>query len=269
MQKISEALALLVRLAKVQMVLTRRLDAGLGGLSLNEFIILLELAQADGRLRRIDLSERVGLTASGITRLLLPMEKIGLVRRELNKDDARSSLVVLAAGGRRKLEEAMSRAEEFCEDYVPDLDNQQLQSMSKLLARIGGFVSVAESSDNYGKEAERRWGESDLYKQSQERVKKFTKADWERIRTEGEALTQQLAKQMKNGAESEVVQKLIARHYEGLRNFYEPNLVMYRGLGNMYYDDPRFAAYYEKFHKGLARFMKEAINIYCDRQGNR
>lgn len=42
---------------------------------------------------------------------------------------------------------------------------------------------------------------------------------------------------------------------------------MYRGLGNMYYNDPRFSAYYEKFHRGLAKFMKEAIDVYCDEQG--
>jgi hypothetical protein len=77
----------------------------------------------------------------------------------------------------------------------------------------------------------------------------------------------QIVAVMDKGADSAEVQKLIAKHYEGLRTFYEPNLKMYRGLGDMYYNDPRFSAYYEKFHRGLAKFMKEAIDVYCDEQG--
>lgn len=253
-------------MTKVQTVLTRRLDAGLGGLSLNEFIILFELSQADGKLRRIDLAERIGLTASGVTRLLLPMEKIGLIKREANKEDARSSFVVMASGGKRKFEEGLERAEIFCEDNFPDSGGANLKELAKFLKRVSGLAVTRESGDKYADEAKERWGESDLYKQSQERVKKFTKADWERIKEEGERLMKEIVAQMDQGAESEAVQKLIDKHYKALRTFYEPNLKMYRGLGNMYYDDVRFSAYYEKFHKGLAKFMKEAINVYCDRQ---
>ena len=267
MKKYSEALKFIVSMAKAQTVLSRRLDAKLGGLSLNEFIILFELAGADGKLRRIDLAERIGLTASGVTRLLLPMEKIGLIKREVNKEDARSSFVVLATGGKRKFEEGLERAEIFCEDNFPDAKASNLQDMASLLGRVSGLVATMESVDRHAEEAKERWGESDLYKQSQERVKKFTKADWERIKTESERLMKQIVAVMDKGADSAEVQKLIAKHYEGLRTFYEPNLKMYRGLGDMYYNDPRFSAYYEKFHRGLAKFMKEAIDVYCDEQG--
>jgi DNA-binding MarR family transcriptional regulator len=72
-----------LNLAKVQNTLTRRFDGSLGGVSLSEILILYHLSQApEGALRRVDLAEKVGLTASGITRLLLPMEKIGLVKRK-------------------------------------------------------------------------------------------------------------------------------------------------------------------------------------------
>jgi hypothetical protein len=129
---------------------------------------------------------------------------------------------------------------------------------------VGGLNLVMDNKDKYAKEAQERWGESDLYKQSQERVKNFTKADWERIKDEGEKLMKEIVAAMSKGPEAPEVQKLIAKHYDGLRAFYEPNLTMYRGLGDMYYNDPRFSAYYEKFHKGLAKFMMEAINVYCD-----
>lgn len=79
--------------------MSRRFDAGLGGISLNECIILSSLLQApENKMRRIDLAEKIGFTPSGITRLLLPMEKIGLVFREKNEHDARVSYVILAPG---------------------------------------------------------------------------------------------------------------------------------------------------------------------------
>ena len=109
-----------MQLAKVQMIISRRFDGRLNGLSLNEFIVLLALSAAhDEKLRRVDLAEKVGLTASGVTRLLLPMEKIGLVKKIVNKDDARSTYVALASGGKKKLAEAMERAEDFCEEVLP------------------------------------------------------------------------------------------------------------------------------------------------------
>jgi len=135
MKKNSEALSFLINLTKFQTVLSRRLDSALGGLGLSEFIVLHELSQADGKLRRIDLAERIGLTASGVTRLLLPMEKIGLIARETNEHDARSSFVVLRAAGKEKFTEAVERAEIFCEDIFPTED-VQLESAEKYITAL-------------------------------------------------------------------------------------------------------------------------------------
>jgi hypothetical protein len=86
MSQATPTTTLFLQLAKVSAMLTRRFDAGLGGLSLNEFIILYYLSLAPGiQLRRTDLADKVGLTASGITRLLLPMEKIGLKSRRIDR----------------------------------------------------------------------------------------------------------------------------------------------------------------------------------------
>ena len=83
-------------------------------------MILHYLSQAEGeRMRRIDLAERIGLTASGVTRLLLPMEKIGLVRREPSEHDARVSNVSLAPGGKRLLEERLEAGERLAQELLP------------------------------------------------------------------------------------------------------------------------------------------------------
>jgi len=138
METLSPSVRFFVEMAKVAAVVNRRFDNGLGGLGFTEFIILshLEAAGSTG-IRRIDLAEKVGLTASGITRLLLPMEKTGLVKKEINKDDARSSLVMIAPGGKRKLEEAMERAELLAEETIPSEKKGEVKYVASVLSAIG------------------------------------------------------------------------------------------------------------------------------------
>lgn len=119
----------------------------------------------------------------------------------------------------------------------------------------------------YQKEVEERWGDTEAYKQSKERVSKMTKEDFERIGKEGDELMREIVRNMGKGAKSPDVQRLIDRHYNNLRHFYDPNLDMYRGLGSMYVDDKRFAAYFEKYDKNLPEFMREAMHNYCDNSG--
>jgi DNA-binding MarR family transcriptional regulator len=133
----NQTLQFFLNSAKFQTKLSRRLDSKLGGLGFNEFIILYRLNEAEKeKMRRIDLADSIGLTASGITRLLLPMEKVGLIKKEANPQDARSSYVVLAAGGKRKLTEALERLEIFGEEIIPATEVKKVEEISKLLAEI-------------------------------------------------------------------------------------------------------------------------------------
>ncbi|MEI7498582.1 MAG: MarR family winged helix-turn-helix transcriptional regulator [Candidatus Falkowbacteria bacterium] len=130
----SPTLHFILQLAKMQTVLNRRLDSKLGGIGFSEFIILYTLSQAEGqKMRRIDLAEKVGLTASGVTRLLLPMEKIGLIKKETNEHDARSSFVLIAPGGKEKLTEGFERAEIFCEEILAPAKAKKIDSLSELI----------------------------------------------------------------------------------------------------------------------------------------
>ncbi len=137
MKNVHSGVGFLLQLAKVNAVFTRKLDARLGGIGFTEFVLMHHISQAEGgRMRRTDLAEKLGLTASGVTRLLLPMEKIGLVRREADKNDARVSYVTLGAGGKQKLAEGMERAELFVEEIIPAGKLKKLEDVTKLLAEI-------------------------------------------------------------------------------------------------------------------------------------
>ena len=91
---------------------TRRFNAELvaeHGLTLSDYEVLLRLARApDRRLRRIDLSEQVLLTPSGITRLLSGLERQGFVDRAECESDARVTYAQLTEDGLAKLRTASS-----------------------------------------------------------------------------------------------------------------------------------------------------------------
>jgi DNA-binding MarR family transcriptional regulator len=77
------------------------------GLPLSWYDVLLELAAEPGRrLRMSDLGQRVVLSRSRVSRLVDEMCAAGLVAREDNPDDARSSLAVLTAEGLRRYRQA-------------------------------------------------------------------------------------------------------------------------------------------------------------------
>ncbi len=132
-----------MNLAKVQAVISRRFDRlNMHGIGFSDFMILYLLQQSvDGKMRRIDLADRIGLTASGITRMLLPMEKIGLVSREANERDARVSYVVLTPAGRQLFEDAKLTAEALATEIIPADREKKFNSLTDLLAMLGGNIS--------------------------------------------------------------------------------------------------------------------------------
>lgn len=138
MMKISENLTFFLKLARVQAIVARSFDRSLGvGIGFTDFVILYYLSQApDERMRRIDLAEKVALSASGITRLLLPMEKIGLVKREASSTDARVSYVKLASGGKRLLQESLDKAERIAAEFLPSTKTKKIDDVSDIFALL-------------------------------------------------------------------------------------------------------------------------------------
>jgi len=139
MHTITPAVKLFLNMGKTQTVLTHRFDRGLGGLGFSEFLILLYLDQAEEqKMRRIDLAEKIGMTASGVTRLLLPMEKIGLIKSGPVEQDARVRFVISSTSGKVKLAEALERLDLLAEDIIPQNKIKELDALSDLLIEIGG-----------------------------------------------------------------------------------------------------------------------------------
>jgi DNA-binding MarR family transcriptional regulator len=138
----SQSLDFCLRLAKAHAALVRRFDGRLGtlhGLSFGDFVLLLHLSRAPaGKLRRIDLAEQLGVTASAVTRALIPLERIGLVTRQRDLRDARVGYAALTKSGQRVLQESMSSAELISEAVVPATNEPRLRSLTEMLIQIGG-----------------------------------------------------------------------------------------------------------------------------------
>ncbi|MCB1649083.1 MAG: MarR family transcriptional regulator [Gammaproteobacteria bacterium] len=107
------------------------------GLGLSDYFVLNQLyISPSQKMRRNELAERVGLSPSGITRLLNPLEKIGLVEKESNPRDARVSLVTLSVQGKRVYEEAKVSFSEVSRLVFEPLDATQRSNFAQLLKAL-------------------------------------------------------------------------------------------------------------------------------------
>ncbi len=130
---------LLLSLLTLQGRIGKRMGNSLSmhGISLTEYLVLQCLSQApEHRLRRIDLADSIGVTASGVTRLLNPMEKIGLVRKEATERDARVSLVALSTAGEQLLADATVTFAEAASRICRGLQPAETAELTRLLDRV-------------------------------------------------------------------------------------------------------------------------------------
>jgi len=90
--------------------LTRRLDSSLSlikGISFSEYLLLSALrSHPTDAATRVDLATAVGLSPSGVTRALKPLQKLGFVTTVRDERDARKSLASLTPQGTELLNDA-------------------------------------------------------------------------------------------------------------------------------------------------------------------
>jgi DNA-binding MarR family transcriptional regulator len=122
----------------------QRLDSSLvatRGLSFAEFRLLTALASRPGaRASRVDLADATGLTASGVTRALKPMEALGVVSTVKSKRDARLVIAGLTPAGRDILNDAAGIVADAMRDIAgraaaSDADLEQAVALLTRLSR--------------------------------------------------------------------------------------------------------------------------------------
>jgi DNA-binding MarR family transcriptional regulator len=130
-----------VRLVRGHAAMTRAMNAQLvadHGLTINQYEALLYLARADDRrMRRVDLAERLVLTASGVTRLLDGLEQSGYVDRDSCASDRRVTYAVLTDTGLEKLRTAStSHVADIRSYFESRFEAEELDQLVGLLNRL-------------------------------------------------------------------------------------------------------------------------------------
>jgi DNA-binding MarR family transcriptional regulator len=139
---LSENVVLALGIARAEAALRKRLEGPLGGahgIGFTEFQILAELAAVQGgRLRVSDLAQRLMLTPSGVTRAVIPLEKIGMVERQAHERDARGTYVAIAPAGATRLEEATQTVERVvAETFSGTVTRADRLALLGLFERLG------------------------------------------------------------------------------------------------------------------------------------
>lgn len=128
--------------------------------------------------------------------------------------------------------------------------------------------AVEEKLARYRDEAIETYGQENV-EASEQRVRSLSKEDWGRIEAETADINQRLAGLMDTHTpDSPEVQHEIGRWYDLLnRYFSDYSPAMFRGLGDLYVEDERFTAHYDKVRPGLAGFLRDGMRVFADRHG--
>lgn len=112
-------------------------------------------------------------------------------------------------------------------------------------------------------EAEQRWGDTEPGHESARRTSGYGTDDWTRIRRESETVEEAFADALSAGEAPDSPPGLAAAraHRDHItRWFYDVSPQLHQGLAQLYVEDARFAAHYDRRAPGLAAFVSAAIH---------
>jgi DNA-binding transcriptional MerR regulator len=132
--------------------------------------------------------------------------------------------------------------------------------------KFEGFLQklVDHNERKYGEEARAKYGDEHVNR-SNTKVLNMSKEQY----IELEKLTADLNETLKAAFEqgdpaSELAQKACELHKKWLCFYWDDySKEAHKGVTQMYVDDPRFTAYYDKIVPGCAAFLRDAVAIYC------
>ena len=111
------------------------------GLPLAWYDVLLELKLAGGRLTMSELGNRVVLSRTRVSRLVDELNAAGLVSREANPNDGRSSFANLTPAGMKRFREAARTYLPAIAEELGNVDPATLERLADDLGRLWRAVS--------------------------------------------------------------------------------------------------------------------------------
>ena len=137
-------------------------------------------------------------------------------------------------------------------------DNEKFEGFKKKL--------VEDNEKKYGQEIREKYGE-DTVNASNAKLMNMTEAQYKEFEKLGQEVIDTLEQAFATGDPAgELGQKTADLHRQWLSYTWGSyNKEAHAGLAQMYVDDERFTAFYDKKQPGLAVFLRDAIHIYTSK----
>ncbi|MGG7620381.1 MerR family transcriptional regulator [Robertmurraya sp. GLU-23] len=122
---------------------------------------------------------------------------------------------------------------------------------------------LAENEKKYGKEIRDKYGKETV-EQSNAKLMNLSEEDYQKVTALEQHIRDVLSQALTSGDPSgPLAQQAAELHKEWLCYFWPKySKEAHAGLAQMYVDDERFTAYYDKEQPGTAEFLRDAIAIY-------
>jgi len=155
--------------------------------------------------------------------------------------------------------------------------DKMLETIDKTLQHLKGELEMTNNreiqrfrlqSHPYEQEARRLWGDKAV-DDSNTKIAGMSQDKQKALVEEMESIYRRLATLRGGPPDSEDAQIAIKAWYDLLNtkfSTYSPET--FRTLGQMYVDDERFTESIDRFGKGLAVFMRDAMAVFADKTGN-
>ena len=196
---------------------------------------------------------------------ILFYRELGLPLEEIKSIVGRRNFEILPALEAHKSE--LSKRISRLEHLIGTVDNtiSYLKGQKEMSKRQLFEAFSDEQQAEYEKEVMQKY-DPETVKASIKKWKSYTAADKQRIGDEGNAAYEAILAAMPKGASSPEAQAGIELWRKHMDYFWTPNLDQLAGLAEMYNDDPRFKANFDKIDPRLAEFMREAVKVYVANQ---
>lgn len=120
--------------------------------------------------------------------------------------------------------------------------------------------------NDYESEVRSRWGNTDAYREHEQKTKNYTKKKWAEANDGMMAIFVEFAACKASGASaySDEAQALVAKLQAHItENYYTCTDGILEGLGKMYVADERFKKDIDKYGEGTAEFASKVIVAFC------
>jgi len=192
---------------------------------------------------------------------ILLYRELGMPLETIKKIMGRRDFEVLNAleGHKTELRKRMAQLEVLVNTVDHTISYLKGSSNMSKKQLFQGFSE--EQQAEYEKEAMQMY-DPEIVKASNRKWKSYSAEEKQRIGEEGNAVYEDLLAAMPEGASSPKVQACIERWRRHMEYFWVPNNEQLLGLTDLYNEDPRFKANFDKIDPRLAEFMHEAVGEY-------